>query len=86
MKCPNCESELTPPEGRDVFFCMFCGKRFTSTEAAEIILEHEELIKRLNALLSALAEKRHRENLCYESLCYVPVYPDEDEDDDNTRW
>lgn len=66
LTCPNCSADLELPEGKDVAFCMYCGKKILIGERVKVsgtvALDDSNSARRKAENFLALAEKYARED------------------------
>lgn len=66
LTCPNCSANLELPEGKDVAFCMYCGKKILIGERVKVsgtvALDDSNSARRKAENFLALAEKYARED------------------------
>ena len=66
LTCPNCSADLELPEGKDVAFCMYCGKKILIGERVKVSgtvsLDDSNSVRRRAENFLALAEKYARED------------------------
>lgn len=66
LTCPNCSANLELPEGKDVAFCMYCGKKILIGERVKVsgtvALDDSNSARRKAENFLALAEKYAKED------------------------
>lgn len=66
LTCPNCSANLELPEGKDVAFCMYCGKKILIGERVKVsgtvALDDSNSARRRAENFLALAEKYAKED------------------------